>query len=465
VSPVAVAINSARRVVASFHPQAMPRLSRGHYRRELVAWMFLPIMLATVEGGVTGVIAKNAFTGAVSSRSLNLAVGVLAAAPAFANILSFVWAALSHGRHKIRFLVALQVLTAGFVACIAAAPRDAAGLVLLMVGVVGARMCWSGVVTIRATVWRANYPRTDRATLAGKLATVQAVMLTVVGIVVGAAMDHDENAFRWLYPLAAAIGLVGTWHYRGLRVRGHRALMRAEQDGDESAITLVNPLVAWRVVRGDRRFGAYMLCMFVFGFGNLMVSAPLIIMLRDRFGLEQLPSILITLSIPTLIMTVTIGPWSKLLDRVHIVHFRAVHSVTFVASTGAFLAGALLREPWLLYLGAVFKGVAFGGGVLGWNLGHHDFAPRHRASQYMGIHVSLTGLRGLIAPALAVLVYELLEAGRPGSGAWVLAVCLGLTVTGAVGFNVMARRTPRDPHRTPGEPLPPAASVPSGRVD
>ena len=81
----------------------MPRLSRGHYRRELVAWFFLPIMLGAVEGGIVGVLAKNIFETAASTRALNLCVAVLAGAPAFANVTSFIWAALSHGRHKIRF--------------------------------------------------------------------------------------------------------------------------------------------------------------------------------------------------------------------------------------------------------------------------------------------------------------------------------------------------------------------------
>ena len=72
----------------------MPPMSRMHYRRELAVWSLLPIALGAVEGGVTGVIAKNAFEGAVDERVLNLAVALLTTAPAFANILSFVWAGL-----------------------------------------------------------------------------------------------------------------------------------------------------------------------------------------------------------------------------------------------------------------------------------------------------------------------------------------------------------------------------------
>jgi hypothetical protein len=413
---------------------------RASYGRELAAWCFLPLMIGAVEGGVVGVIAKEVFAGAVSSRALNLAVAVLAGAPAFANILSFLWAALSHGRHKIRFLVALQLAVASCVTLIAVAPRDPAGLFIFTSGVVGARMFWSGVVTVRSTVWRANYPRHTRARLAGKLATVQALGMTLVGVGIGAAMKGNDEAFRLLFPIGAASGLIGTWIYAGLRIRGHRTLLRAEANGTETRGSLVSPFQLRRVLLDDDRFRRYMTCMFVFGTGNLMVSAPLVIMLKDRFGLDPFASILIVSSIPTLLMPISIPIWSRLLDRVHIIQFRAVHSWAFAASTAMMLLGAVTGRPALFWLGAICKGIAFGGGVLGWNLGHHDFAPVERSSLYMGVHVTLTGVRGMLAPVIGVTLYEILEAAHAGAGAWTLAVCLSLSVAGAVGF-VRLRRT------------------------
>jgi MFS family permease len=440
VSPFQLAIESVGRAVASFYPKSQPLMLRGNYARELTAWCFLPLMLGAVEGGVTGVLAKTYFAGAVDGHRLNLAVAVLAGAPAFANVVSFLWAALSHGRHKIRMLAALQAAAAVCVLVIAVVPRDERGLWIMMLGAVGARMCWSGVVTLRSTVWRANYPRHTRARLAGKLATVQALVMTAAGLGIGAAMRTHDEAFRLLYPIVAVSGLAGAWIYGGLRVRGHRALLRAERDDRHVRGSSINPLQLRRVLLTDDRFRRYMTCMFVFGAGNLMVTAPLVIMLKDRFALDPLTAVLIASSVSTLLMPVSIPLWSRLLDRVHVIQFRAVHSWTFVASTGMLAAGAITRHVELLWAGAVLKGIAFGGGVLGWNLGHHDFAPVQRASQYMGVHVTLTGIRGLLAPMIGVGLYETLEWVRPGAGAWTLAACLGLTVVGAVWF-VLMRRT------------------------
>lgn len=460
MTPIQLAIDSVGRVVASFHPRRQPLMLRANYARELTAWWLLPLMLGAVEGGVTGVLAKTYFEGYTDPRTLNLTVAVLTGAPAFANIVSFLWAALTHGRHKVRALVTLQVAAALCVMTIAFAGRSTAGLLIVAAGAAGCRMCWSGVVIIRSTIWRANYPRHTRARLAGKLATVQAIMTTLTGLGIGAAMRVNVESFHFLYPAAAAAGIAGAWIYSGLRLRGHRVLLRAESDGDSGG--RISPLELRRVLLADGRFRRYMTCMFVFGSGNLMVAAPLVIMLKDRFALDPLVSVLIAASIPTLLMPASIPVWSRLLDRVHVIRFRAVHSWTFVASTATILTGAVTDQVWLLWMGAVLKGIAFGGGVLGWNLGHHDFAPAARAAQYMGVHVTLTGIRGLLAPMIAVSLYEILEWAHPGAGPWALALSLSLSTAGAVWFVLMRRGLSGpggDSHFPDGPPIQPSAAA------
>ncbi len=419
----------------------MPVLTRGHYRRELAASAFLPVMMGVVEGGMVSVIAKNAFEHQVPDASLNFAVAVLAGAPAFANITSFLWAGLSNGRDKIRFLFGLQLASVLLVLMIAFAPMNWGGLLMLTACVVAVRVCWAGVVTIRSTVWRANYPRNARANMAGKLATIQALMIAGVGWGLAEAMTYDERAFRLVYPVAALFGLVGALIYRSLRVRGHRALVNAERSSEQADVKLLfNPVQIWQVLRGDRNFRDYMLCMFIFGTGNMMITAPLVIMLREVFNMGYRGGMLISGVVPILIMPLSIPIWSRLLDNVHVIRFRAIHSWVFVAAAAAMLFATVTHQPQYLWFSAVLQGVAFGGGMLAWNLGHHDFAPAHKASQYMGVHVTLTGIRGFLAPVLAVGVYQMLNEWSEGAGAWIFALCLALNITGAIGFGLMHKR-------------------------
>lgn len=418
-------------------------LTRAQYPRELRAWIFLPVMLGVLEGGAVGVLVKIGFAGTVPPLVLDIAVAMLAAAPAFANILSFMWATASHGRNKVRFATRLMIVTAMLVALVAVAPRNTLGLWLIVFAVVAARMFWSGVITLRSTVWRANYPPHERARLAGNFSAMQAIVVAATATLLGLALERWDDAFRFVYPIAAVVGVFGAMQYNRIRVRGHRALINRERAHAEetNGRAIFDPRAFINVLRDDRRFRNYMLAMFVFGFGNLMVLAPLVLVVTERFQFTHFPAMLVTAAIPVALMPITIPFWSQYFDRVHILQYRSIHCWVFVTMIATVAIAALFRIPELLFVSAIIKGVAFGGGVLGWNLGHHDFAPKHLASQYMGVHVTLTGMRGIIAPFIGVPLYRFFENWKPGMGGLVFLVCLAISLTGAIWFQVLRHRS------------------------
>lgn len=431
------------RAFGAYHPRSFPRMSRAGYRRELAAWSLLPVMVAVVEGGVTGVIVKNVYTDVTSPLMLNIAVAIISGGPALANIASFLWSAWYHGRDKIKCLWIAQLGAVAMVMSLVLAPANSIGLVMVVIGVVGARVFWTGVMLLRTTVWRANYPRNVRARITGNLATVQSMVMMAATLAMGGAINLSDDAFRYLYPVAGLLGLAGAWIYRGLRVRGHRAMLREERNDRRGS--LVNPLYLRHILLEDKPFRQYMTAMFVFGMGNLMITAPLVVVLKDEFNLDGLQSVLIVTSIPMLMMPAVLPMWSRLLDRVHVVRYRAVHAWAFVLFSATLLAACLTRQTWLLYVAAIFNGVANGGGVLAWNLGHHDFATPAKAGQYMSVHITLTGIRGIVAPLIAISIYQTLEVLTPGTaaggrgGVWVFAACTALNTVGALWFVSLAR--------------------------
>jgi hypothetical protein len=379
----------------------------------------------------------------ISPAQLNFAVAAVTAAPSLSNITSFLWASLTHGRSKIKFITWLQVATAISVAMIALSPRNLLGLILLTIFVYVARICWTGVILVRTAVWRNNYPRADRARIAGQLASVQAFVVCIVAFVLGAAMDMDDRSFHWLFPIAAAGGLAGTAVYSRVRLRGQKRLARAERSGGGVEQPSMNPLSVWRILRDDSAYRRFMATMFVFGLGNIMLIAPLAIVLQEQFHLNYWPSIIITSALPDIVMPIAIPLWARLLRRSHVIEFRAIHAWAYVAASLTMLLACVTGEIALLFVTAVLTGIADAGGALAWNLGHHDFAKDHNASQYMGVHVTLTGIRGLIAPFIGVGIYQMLEHWRPGAGVWTFGPGFLLNFVGALGFVVMARQMGR----------------------
>ncbi len=415
---------------------------RANYARELFSWLLLPLMLGAVEGGTMAIIVKKMFTGVegVSAAQLDFVVAAVSAAPNIANLSSFVWASLAHGRTKIRFISALQLATCGCVAAIAAIPLNAVGLIALTLLIFIARIAWTGVITVRTAVWRNNYPRANRAIIAGKMAMVQAVVLAIGGFAIGETMDIAPGTFRFLFPALALAGFCGNTIYRKVRLRGQRRLQRAEQDGRARGEAQVDPRRLLALLREDRLYAKFMWWMSVFGLGNLMMGPPQVIVLNEQFHTSYLEGILATTVIPLMVMPLAIPAWSRFLSRTHVIAFRAVHGWTFVLASAAMWIACLAHSLEVMYFASVLLGLGFAGGSLAWNLGHHDFAPAHRDSEYMALHVTLNGLRGAVAPFVAVALYVPMAAAELGS--WFFFICFLVNLMGLFGFISMKRLIP-----------------------
>ena len=157
------------------------------------------------------------------------------------------------GRNKVRFIVMLMMIASCCVAGIALVPANLTGVVAVGLVLTG-WIFWSGVITIRTTVWRANYPEVDRTQIAGRLASVQAIVLAISAVLIdgprrilatGGARHPDRARARvhgslrgrpWppripAFPLLAVFGVVGALIYARVRLRGQSRLARAERAG------------------------------------------------------------------------------------------------------------------------------------------------------------------------------------------------------------------------------------------
>ena len=445
----------ARRAAGSFHPRAMPAPIRRNYARELSGTALLSVGRAAFDGAVLAGVTRVTYDGVIPDATLNYVVAALATAPSAANIINFIWTRIAHGVNKTRFVTVTQI---GMLACvlgIALMPTTPVGLMGMVLFTFGAWVFWSGFIAVRSTIWRANYARSLRARVAGKLSTVQTVTLGSLGITLGALMGNklalldsrlDLDAigidpmtiFRIFLFVAIAIGAVGVGVLSTVRVRQHKRLLQAERESnaDNTGPTL-NPMGVISLLLEDKRYGAYQINQTLMGLGNLMISPLVPIILRERFGKGYFGVLLLSGALAMLVTPLAVPIWARLLDRVHIVRFRAVHSWIFVLNLSLLSVAAFTGIEWLLYVFAGLSGIGLAGGMLAWQLGHHDFAPSHRAGEYMGVHVTLTGVRGLIGPIAAVSLYNWLNTVNPDSAPAVLVLCMLLVLMGAIGFTWM----------------------------
>jgi hypothetical protein len=408
------------------------------FRREIAPWTLLGLTLGLVEGATAAVLIKKTFADAGDPWMVNLAVAFVSGAPALSNVVSFVWANLAHGRARIGLMVGLQAGFAILVGLLGAAPRELSGLAFAVASILIARVVWTGILTVRAAVWSANYPRASLGRYTGRIVIVSSLAVSFAAALAAWILDHGTFDSRWLFAAGASAGLLAAWLYREARVRREFQLL-AEENAAVGRSEPFNPRMLFEILKADPHFREYMFWMGLFGGGNLMLTSQLVVIFSEQLHLSASLQIALLSVVPLGLLPLFVPFWARMFDAGHVVVYRARQSWALVASVVVITGATWFHWVPGLWVGALLLAFAYAGANLGWNLGHNDFASVGRAQHYMGVHVTLTGVRGAIGPPVGILIYQWLESLRPGTGMYSLVIPLAFVTVGAAGFSHMRR--------------------------
>lgn len=423
-----------------------PFMLRRNYHYEMWSAMTYPLAAALAEGAFAAIVASKYF------HASGMVIAVLTAAPMFGNIVALMWAELSRNRQKVRFVNGLQL---GVIAGIA----SVALTVLITDRTVGAwvfalliilvRIFAAGIVTVRSTLWRYNYPHHLRGQIVARINMIATAVLALTTFLGSRWLDANPDAYVWLYLMAAILGLIGVWQFSHVRVRREKSMLKEARlvaarpeslaQTEETNVLNYLPAVhrsflqtlnrAWTVLKEDRRFRQYQRWQMLAGFSFMMLQPPLVFLVSRELTDPRSDYTLATvvLQIIPLVTTILALPvWAPLFDRVMISRFRVIQGAFWLTAQTTVLMGAYFLSLPIIIVGQVLIGLSIAAGNLVWNLGHNEFASPEKSADYMAVHVMLTGLRGFIAPFMGVWVFEFLRPYGMGYGVFALSVCMNL---------------------------------------
>jgi len=446
--------------------RTVPFLARRNYVFELDHMVLWSVLAGLLEGQFAAVVVARTFHGSESQ------IAVATATPTAANLFSLVWGLLCVGRPKIRLATAFAtgcILCAGAVAAI---PPSPAGTYWFIAQVAAAQALLGGMVTVRSAIWRSNYPREIRGRITARLQSVRFVIGVATTLAAARLADHNPATYIVVYPVAAVCGAASLWMLTRIRIRGEGRELRRKRPPDGNAIApptaigeepdsvtfredleprLLEPysLTAllspghvlgkmYSVLRDDRRYLKYCVAQMFTGLANLMtISIVVAVITRDLAPGDAggfWISLVLLDALPKLVMLGSLSRWGRIFDQLGVLGMRELNLLCWTASvTFGMLGDIVTLDPgrtgpgmFLLAVGFfVLRGLATGlgqgGGAVAWNIGHLHFARPEDAEVYMGIHVSLTGLRGLVAPVAGMWLWRLF-----GWPVWLLAIAFSI---------------------------------------
>ncbi len=411
---------------------SLPEPSRWSWRRILLsdavpytarATFFYELASAPLAGIYAGVAVMAVWVAKETMHASDLEVAILVAAPSAANLFTVYWAHLSEGRPKMPWVFWPVLIARFLILCIGFALNS---WMIVLLGVV-ANIVISMANPALNGIWRNNYPSTHRYRAVAAVMTTVLAASFVTSLAVGWLLKaQGDRLFRVVFLVGGAFGLLSIWIYRQIKVRGEGDLRDLEPESKPFRFS-ANLGLLW----SDRRFGKFMLLQTILGFSNLMCGPALVSLIKGQ-NANYLEASVVLSAAPTLVMVLTMPLWGRVLQGMSPWRARSIQSLIWIVGF-AFIAfsGASI---WLVIAGQAVVGAATGGGSLLWSLQQMYFARKEDVPKYMGIHCTLTGMRGLVAPFVGVALMGLIGAHGVffvAAGGFVAAEILAVTAARA----------------------------------
>jgi MFS family permease len=238
---------------------------------------------------------------------------------------------------------------------------------------------------------------------------------------IGNALKANPEAFRWIFPLASGLQLLGTGGFALLAAKNPRPV-----DPNAWVSSLATARTPWidrvlgpithmkETLRADPVFARYEAAYMTYGVGWMIAYALLPLIMIDGLHLDydQIPRHSQT---PYLIaMVVALAPAGWLMDRLGPMRSTGLSFAALALHPIGLIIACQTKDPMVLAGASVLYGLAHAGASVGWMLGPVGLAPTpDKVPHYVAIHATLVGLRGAIFQGAGVVLYKLTGSFTP----------------------------------------------------
>ena len=267
------------------------------------------------------------------------------------------------------------------------------------------------IVPAQNSIYQRNINPSRRAGVFGIVHSVGIAVSLVLTYLAGRLLDIREDSFRLILVVTGIVGFASAAILALVKIQ--EPMVKRERRPLNWKQLLLEPVGGTlRLLKENKPFAAFERSFSIYGMGFIMMQPIIPIYLVDRLQLTYTANFLakgIVSQLGLLLLSPLIG---KLHDRMHPFRFMAaafgllmVFPLLFVVSS--LVQGEALLPVVIVFVAYLIFGVAMAGVNITWNMGSIYFAGDEDASIYQSVHVTMTGIRGLIAPVLGYLVLKL----------------------------------------------------------
>ncbi len=327
-----------------------------------------------------------------------------------ANFFSIWWGRVfENSCHKHRYFLLAGLI--GRLAMIYAIWLVTMNEYLLLLGMLFASN--SVIIPGQNNIYQKNIGSKRRARVFGLTLSLGMTVSVIVTFIAGRMLDLREESFRWILAFTGVCGFLSAAALSLIRIQ-EPVIKKSCERLSWKQILLEPVSGTLRLLKENKDFAAFERSFSIYGMGFIMMQPIIPIYLVDKLHLSYTVNFLakgIVSQLGMLLLSPVIGKYH---DRMHPYRFMAgafgllmFFPLLVVASSVA--QGSLTLPVILIFTAYAVFGLAMAAVNITWNMGSIYFAGDENASIYQSVHVTMTGIRGLIAPVLGIVLYKMVS--------------------------------------------------------
>ncbi len=343
-------------------------------------------------------------------------MGVITIAPMAGSIMIFMWLRLAFRYEKIQFVAVMKTvgLLILFIPLFFSEPLVFAICFLIY------NILERGSSPAYAGIMKSIYPTRFRAFIMGMVRIEAAITALIVSIIAGKSFDRFD--FRIIFIIGILAGLGAQFYFYRIRTIKpvHQVLINSSKFRIFELIT---------ILKKDKLILSYFSIFFVGGFGNLLSHTLYPIYLVDVLHVSNtFAGIIFSLNFAALIYGFYF--WGKYIDKHDPLKSRVWIFFLFGLFPFFYFLTELSKSPSILFiiLAYISRGLAMSGAELARINLFTRIVKEHDIEKYWAIDFFLVGVRGIVAPAVGLLLKNLVG--------FKVVFCIGFGLLFITGFRM-----------------------------
>ncbi|MDP8233151.1 MAG: MFS transporter [Candidatus Zophobacter franzmannii] len=252
-------------------------------------------------------------------------------------------------------------------------------------------------------IYQSNIRKEIRGQIFGITMSLRTLTLLVLSYFIGRLLDWNENLFRVTIAVSAICGFINCMILSSIKIE------KKDTGKPKERYNLLTPLIRTvEILRTNKPFAHFQRNFTFYGMGFIMMQPALPIYLVDKLQLSYTHNFvgkIILANIGLLLLSPLLG---KKHDSFHPFKFTSMAFGGLIVLPVSILISSLFGPSTtavaIVFVGFFLFSIAMAGINMAWNMSSIHFAGNDDSSMYQSVHVTITALRGVLAPLLSLFL-------------------------------------------------------------